>query len=37
MKNEEIIFYDSTDDYSKYDKAKQAVYESFCESQEWTI
>ena len=36
MKNEEILFYDSTDDYSKYDKAKQAVYESFYESQDWT-
>lgn len=36
MKQEEIVFYDSTDDYSKYDKANQAVYESFCESQDWT-
>ena len=36
MKQEKIVFYDSTDDYSKYDKAKQAVYESFYESQDWT-
>lgn len=27
MKNEDIIFFDNTDDYSKYDDAEQAVYE----------
>lgn len=36
MKNDEIVFYDSTNDYSKYNKAKQAVYESYSESQDWT-
>ena len=36
MKNTDIIFFDNTDDYSKYDEAEQAVYESFCESQDWT-
>ena len=36
MKNEAIIFFDNTDDYSKYGEAEQAVYESFRESQEWT-
>lgn len=36
MKNEEIIFFDNTDDYSKYNEAEQAVYESFRESHEWT-
>lgn len=34
MKDEAIIFFDNMDDYSKYDEAKQAVYESFRESQE---
>ena len=29
MKNTDIIFFDNTDDYSKYNEAKQAVYESF--------
>ena len=36
MRNEDIIFFDNTDDYSKYDDAEQAVYESFRDSQEWT-
>ena len=36
MKDETIIFFDNTDDYSKYDEAKQAVYESFYDSQDWT-
>ena len=36
MKNKDIIFFDNTDDYSKYDAAEQAVYESFRDSQEWT-
>lgn len=36
MKSTDIIFFDNTDDYSKYDNAKQAVYESFCECQDWT-
>ena len=36
MKNTDIIFFDNTDDYSKYNEAKQAVYESFRDSQEWT-
>ena len=36
MKDEAIIFFDNTDDYSKYDEAKQAVYESFRDSQDWT-
>ena len=36
MKGEAIIFFDNMDDYSKYDEAEQAVYESFRESQERT-
>ena len=36
MKNEETVFFDNTNDYSKYDEAKRAVYESFRDSQEWT-
>ena len=36
MKSTDIIFFDNTDSYSKYDEAEQAVYESFCESQDWT-
>ena len=36
MRKEDIIFFDNTDDYSKYDEAQQAVYESFRDSQEWT-
>ena len=36
MKNEEIIFFDNTNDYSKYDEAERAVYESFRDSQGWT-
>ena len=36
MKNTDVIFFDNTDDYSKYNDAEQAVYESFRESQEWT-
>ena len=35
MKNTDIIFFGNTDDYSKYNEAKQAVYESFRDSQEW--
>lgn len=35
MKNKETIFFDNTNDDSKYDEAKQAVYESFRDSQEW--
>lgn len=36
MRNEETVFFDNTDDYSKYDNAKRAVYESYYESQDWT-
>ena len=31
-----LSFTTARTDYSKYDKAKQAVYESIYESQEWT-
>ena len=34
MRNEETVFFDNTDDYSKYDNAKRAVYESYYESQQ---
>lgn len=35
MKNTDVIFFDTTDDYSKYNEAEQAVYKFFLESQEW--
>ena len=36
MKNDIITFFDNTDDYAKYDEAKQDVFNSFAESQGWT-
>ena len=36
MKNAEIIFFDNTNDCSKYDNAKHSVYESFRDGQDWT-
>ena len=36
MKNDIITFYDNTNDYAKYDEAKQDVFNSFADSQGWT-
>lgn len=35
MKNDIITFFDNTNDYAKYDEAKQDVFNSFADSQGW--